>query len=90
MTTEVGIERSRPQGPEHPLAKPSVIEDVTAAMFPKQELVPLITYLIDIAGKPRGSSTGGKGDLNSHSEEFIVKDDSGIHASSLSLSYLMF
>lgn len=77
------IERIRPQGPEHPLATSSVMADVTETMGPKQELVPLVTYLKDIAGKSRGSETGGKEDLNSHKEEFIVKDGTGIHVGSL-------
>ncbi len=52
-------------------------------MGPKQEMVPLVDYLRDIAAKPRGSATGGKEDLNSHDEEFIIKDTQGIHVSSL-------
>lgn len=83
-TDSPSIERSKPQGTEHPLGKPSVIEDVTEAMRPKQELVPLVDYIRDIAGKPRGNATNGKEDLNSHSEEFIVRDATGIHVASLS------
>src|SRR3990172_6119098 len=78
-TESLEIERSKPQGPEHPLAKTSVMEDVTRTMLPKQELVPLVDYLHDIAAKPRGNATGGKEDLNSHAEEFIVKNSEGIH-----------
>ena len=78
------IERSRPRGSEHPLASPVVVADVTEVMGPKQEMVRLVDYLKDIAAKPRGSETGGKEDLNSHNEEFIVKDASGIHVASLS------
>ena len=83
-TESLEIERSKPQGPEHPLAKTSVMEDVTRTMLPKQELVPLVDYLRDIAAKPRGNATGGKEDLNSHAEEFIVKNSEGIHLASLS------
>lgn len=53
-------------------------------MLPKQELVPLVDYLRDIAGKPRGNATGGREDLNSHAEEFIVREAEGIHVASLS------
>ncbi len=77
------IERNRPLGDIHPLAAPSVLSSVTEAMRPRQEVVRLVDYLKDIAGKPRGSETGGKEDLNSHAEEFIVRDTSGIHVSSL-------
>lgn len=82
--TEVSIERNLPKGESHPLASAEVMTDVTASMGPKQEMVPLITYLRDIAGKPRGAATGGKEDLNSHNEEFIVKDSEGIRIASLS------
>jgi antirestriction protein len=78
------IEISQPSGETHPLAQASVLEDVKQTMGPKQEIVPLVDYLRDIAGKPRGSATGGKADLNSHGEEFIVKDAQGIHVASLS------
>lgn len=46
-------------------------------------MVGLAEYLKDIAGKPRGTATGGKEDLNSHSEEFIVRDSEGIQVRSL-------
>lgn len=78
------IERNTPRGEEHPLASPAVMAEVTEVMGPKQELVPLVTYLTEIAGKPRGNATGGKEDLNSHNEEFIIKDGSEIHVGSLS------
>lgn len=77
------IERSIPSGEKHPLANSSVMAEVTQNMLPKQEVVPLVDYLRDIAGKPRGSATGGKEDLNSHNEDFIVKDADGIRVSSL-------
>lgn len=79
------IEISTPHGETHPLAQATVLEDVKHTMGPKQEMVPLVDYLRDIAGKPRGSATGGKEDLNSHNEEFIVKDTQGIRVASLSL-----
>ncbi len=63
---ELTIERSVPQAERHPLAQGSVMAEVTQSMLPKQEVVPLVDYLKDIAGKPRGSATGGKEDLNSH------------------------
>ncbi|MCL6096681.1 MAG: hypothetical protein M1444_03315 [Patescibacteria group bacterium] len=72
------IEISISHGETHPLARSSVLEDVRQTMGPKQEIVPLVDYLRDIAGKPRGSATGGKEDLNSHNEEFIVEDTQGI------------
>ncbi len=50
---------------------------------PMQEMIPLVNYLRDIAGKPRGSRTGGREDLNSHKEEFIIGDAKGIHVASL-------
>lgn len=78
------IEINTPHGETHPLAQASVLEDVRQTMGPKQEMVPLVDYLRNIAGKPRGSATGGKEDLNSHSEEFIVKDTQGIRVASLS------
>nr|MBI5455485.1 hypothetical protein [Candidatus Levybacteria bacterium] len=81
---ELTIERSVPQAERHPLAQGSVMAEVTQSMLPKQEVVPLVDYLKDIAGKPRGSATGGKEDLNSHNEEFIVKDVDGIRVASLS------
>ncbi len=78
------IELNRPHSEVHPLAKASVLEDVRQTMGPKQEMIPLVDYLRDIAAKPRGSQTGGKEDLNSHNEEFIIKDAQGIHIASLS------
>ncbi len=81
---EQTIERNKPQGESHRLARALVMEDVTRTMLPRQEMVPLITYLTDIAGKPRGNATGGKEDLNSHNEEFIVRDSDGIRVTSLS------
>jgi len=80
----MSIEISTPRGETHPLAQAPVLEDVRRTMGPKQEIVPLVDYLRDIAGKPRGSATGGKEDLNSHNEEFIVKDAQGIRVASLS------
>lgn len=84
MSSEFRIERMQPQGQEHPLAQPSVMTEISTDMAPKQEMIRLVDYLRDVAGKPRGSSTGGKDDLNSHSEQFIVNDAGGIHLASLS------
>lgn len=78
------IEINTPHGETHPLTQASVLEDVRQTIGPKQEMVPLVDYLRDIAGKPRGSATGGKEDLNSHNEELIVRDENGIRLSSLS------
>ncbi len=78
------IEISAPHEETHPLASASVLEDVRQTMGPRQEMVPLVDYLRDIAGKPRGSATQGKEDLNSHNEEFILKNSQGIHVASLS------
>ena len=78
------IEISISHGETHPLARSSVLEDVRQTMGPKQEIVPLVDYLRNIAGKPRGSATGGKEDLNSHNEEFIVRDTERIRVASLS------
>ncbi len=77
------IERNRPKGEAHQLARASVMEDVTRTMLPRQEMVPLVTYLTEIAGKPRGSATNGKEDLNSHKEELIIRDPEGIRVASL-------
>jgi hypothetical protein len=70
---ELAIHRNEPIGDGHPLAQASVMAEVSAEMCPKQEIVPLIKYLQEIAGKPRGT-VGGNTDLNSHNEEFIIKD----------------
>lgn len=76
------IEKSKPEGNTHPLASADSMRSISESMRSKQELVPLVTYLKDIAGKPRGNSTGGKEDLNSHAEEFIVKDGEEIKLAS--------
>lgn len=85
--SEVGenqpIEKSKPQGETHALAHQGVLEMITEANRTKQEIVPLVTYLKEIAGKPRGSQTGGKEDLNSHSEELIIKEGEEIRLASL-------
>jgi hypothetical protein len=77
------IEKSLPQGETHALAHQGILEMITEANKTKQEVVPLVTYLKDIAGKPRGSQTGGKEDLNSHSEELIIKEGEEIRLASL-------
>jgi hypothetical protein len=81
---QIHIERNRSIGEGHPLAQSTVMSEVTSSMAPKQEMVRLVDYLRDIAGKPRGSETGGKEDLNSHTEELIIKDSEGIRLASLS------
>lgn len=78
------IEISEPHGKTHPLAQASVLEEVRQAMGSKQEMIPLVDYLRNVAGKPRGSATGGREDLNSHNEEFIIRGAQGIHVVSLS------
>lgn len=80
--TEKVIERNLPTGETHPLARPDVMSGVTSEMAPKQEMVRLVEYLRDVAGKPRGSK-GKDEDLNSHFEEFIVKDSDGIRVATL-------
>lgn len=77
------IEKSKPQGETHALAHQGVLEMITEANRTKQEVVPLVTYLKDIAGKPRGNQSGGKEDLNSHSEELIIKEGEEIRLASL-------
>lgn len=82
------IEINKPTGETHPLAQAPVLADVKANVGPKQELVPLVDYLKNIAGKQRGTK-GGAEDLNSHGEEFIVKSSKGINVNSLSELHFM-
>jgi hypothetical protein len=78
------IERSKPQAEHiHALAHQGILDMITEQNRLKQEVIPLVDYLRDIAGKPRGDSTGGKEDLNSHSEQFILKEGEEIRLSSL-------
>lgn len=85
--SEVGeipeIERSKPEGPAHELTSKVVLDAASESMRGKAKMVGLAEYLRDVAGKPRGTATGGKEDLNSHTEEFIIKDDEGIRVRSL-------
>lgn len=67
------IESNKPIGNQHELANQGALDRVNELMSGKQDLVPLATYMKEIAGKPRGVQ-GGNADLNSHFEEFIVKD----------------
>lgn len=78
------IEINKPNETGNPLAQASVLDEVKQTTYSQQEMMPLVDYLRDVAVKPRGSVTGGKEDLNSHNEEFIVKDAQGIRLASLS------
>jgi hypothetical protein len=78
----VTIERSKPEGPSNPLAHKGILDMVTDKMLPSQEIVPLVEYLRDIAGKPRGTK-GQTEDLNSHMEELIIKTGEEIKLASL-------
>ncbi len=77
------IKRSVPQGEAHALAHQGILDMISVQNKSKQEVVPLVDYLKDIAAKPRGSKTGGKEDLNSHAEQFILKKGEEIKLSSL-------
>lgn len=77
------IEISKPSKIGHPLAQAPVLEQVKLKAYPQQEMIRLVDYLKDVAAKPRGSAAGGKEDLNSHNEEFIIGDSQGIRLSSL-------
>ena len=77
------IERSRPEGATHELTSKVVLDSASESMQSKAKMVGLAEYLRDVAGKPRGTSTGGKEDLNSHTEEFIIKDNEGIRVRNL-------
>lgn len=66
------IQRSEPTGARHDLANQGALNRVNEMMAGKQDLVPLATYMQELAGKPRGTQ-GGNADLNSHFEEFIVR-----------------
>lgn len=81
-TESLTIERNMPHGQGHPLAQPEVLRDVAETMRPKQEVIRLVDYIRDVGGKPRGTE-GGEKDLNSHFEEFIVKEEAGIRTASL-------
>lgn len=81
---EFEIEKSHPQGETHALANKGILDMITEANKEKQEVVPLVDYLKEIAGKPRGNATGGKEDLNSHDEELIIKEGDEIKVTSLS------
>ncbi len=71
------IERNQPIREGHPLAQASVMQEVSAEMGQRQGLVRLVDYLQDFAEKPRGT-VGGNTDLNSHFEDFIIRDSKGI------------
>lgn len=80
-TTPIAIERNNPVGLK-------VIDQVDLGrvdemMEGKQDVVGLATYIRDVDGKPRGLQ-GGKIDLNSHFEEFIVREDNEIKVVNLS------
>ena len=71
------IERSKPKGPGHPLATQEALGRVNSLMEGKQDMVSLADYLGNPSGKTRGTK-GGKEDLNSHFEEFIIREDGEI------------
>lgn len=77
------IERSKPQGAVHGLTSKAVLDSATESMRSKAKMVSLAQYLKEVAGKPRGRETKGKEDLNSPTEEFIVKDAEGIKVRNL-------
>ncbi len=72
-TKDIIIERNTPKGMTHPIAKKEVLGAVDESLIGKQDMLSLATYLRQIAGKPRGRE-GGATDLNSHFEEFIVRE----------------
>ena len=76
------IERKSPTGSKHELANQSALDRVDEMMAGKQDMPSLATYLKDIAGKPRGVQ-GGNADLNSHFEEFVVRQGGDIQVMSL-------
>jgi hypothetical protein len=78
----IKIERNLPQGERHPIANRASLEAITEQNIASQEVVRLVDYFKDIAGKPRGSK-GGSEDLNSHREQFIVKQGEKIKLASL-------
>ncbi len=78
------IERSKPEGESHALAHQGVLDMITEQNASKQEVIRLVDYLKNVAGKPRGKATGGKEDLNSHNEEFILRQGGEIVLFSLS------
>lgn len=81
-TTIPPIIRNKPEGESHPLANQSQLEHASNLMEGVQDMIPLATYLKDVVGKTRGSDGGDK-DLNSHFEEFIIKEDEEIKVTSL-------
>ena len=81
-TTLPNIARNQSTGEKHPLADQSQLDRVSHLMEGVQDMVPLAIYLKDIAGKPRGTEGGNK-DLNSHFEEFIVKEGGEIKVTNL-------
>lgn len=89
MTEQAGgrpsthIDRMIPTGPRHALASQAVLDGVGVEMSRKQGMVGLAEYLQNPTGKPRSTEGGAKG-LNSHFEEFIVRDSDGIRVTSLS------
>lgn len=80
---DLQIKRSAPQGEAHAFAHQGMLDMISVQNKSKQEIIPLVEYLQEIAGKPRGSATGGKEDLNSHAEQFIIKEGEEIRLSSL-------
>lgn len=77
----ITIERMAPTGgATHELASQDVLDRITAEVGPKQQMISLAHYLKEIGHKARGA---GNGTLNSHFEEFIVREDGDIKVTSL-------
>lgn len=74
------IEQIKPKG-NSPITQKD-LADVKEVMSGKQEIVGLARYLTEMADKPRGIN-GGKEDLNSHFEEFIIKENGEVQVISL-------
>ncbi len=79
-TAPITIERKKPLGQK--TINQADLDRVDAMMEGKQSVVGLAEYLKDVAGKHRGTE-GGKADLNSHFEEFVVREEGDIKVVSL-------
>lgn len=65
------IDRSKPKDTSS--ISQADLDRVNEMMEGRQKVVSLAEYLRDVVGKPRGVD-GGNTDLNSHFEEFVVRD----------------
>ncbi len=72
-----------PTGTPHELANPKFLEGLSMKIEPRRKLVPLFEYLKGAQNKPRGQE-GGQTDLNSHFEQFIVREGGEIKLKDLS------